>query len=117
MTKGNYSNVGHRGPVYKGLGAMNPCDNLRTIANPSNLARCVRICLTLVVVWECVRLTASQNVCGVGTTLAVRLVDRIYFVILKETFKNSRAFCHLVGPSDRLSAKHGNRGKDLNHIL
>jgi hypothetical protein len=20
--------VGHRGPVYKGLGAMNPCDNL-----------------------------------------------------------------------------------------
>jgi hypothetical protein len=28
MTEGNYSNVGHRGPVYKGLGAMNPCDNL-----------------------------------------------------------------------------------------
>jgi hypothetical protein len=26
MTKGNYSNVGHRGPVNKGLGAMNPCD-------------------------------------------------------------------------------------------
>jgi hypothetical protein len=29
MTEGNYSNVGHRGPVYKGLGAMNPRDNLR----------------------------------------------------------------------------------------
>jgi hypothetical protein len=28
MTEGNYSNVGHRGPVYKGLGEMNPCDNL-----------------------------------------------------------------------------------------
>jgi hypothetical protein len=28
VTEGNYSNVGHRGPVYKGLGAMNPCDNL-----------------------------------------------------------------------------------------
>jgi hypothetical protein len=28
MTEGNYSNVGHRGPVYKGLGAMNPCENL-----------------------------------------------------------------------------------------
>jgi hypothetical protein len=26
MTEGNYSNVGHRGPVYKGLGAMNTCD-------------------------------------------------------------------------------------------
>jgi hypothetical protein len=26
MKEGNYSNVGHRGPVYKGLGAMNPCD-------------------------------------------------------------------------------------------
>jgi hypothetical protein len=26
MTEGNYFNVGHRGPVYKGLGAMNPCD-------------------------------------------------------------------------------------------
>jgi hypothetical protein len=26
MTEGNYSNVRHRGPVYKGLGAMNPCD-------------------------------------------------------------------------------------------
>jgi hypothetical protein len=26
MTEGNYSNVGHREPVYKGLGAMNPCD-------------------------------------------------------------------------------------------
>jgi hypothetical protein len=26
MTEGNYSNVGHRGPVYKVLGAMNPCD-------------------------------------------------------------------------------------------
>jgi hypothetical protein len=26
MTEGNYSKVGHRGPVYKGLGAMNPCD-------------------------------------------------------------------------------------------
>jgi hypothetical protein len=26
MTEGNYSNVGHRGPIYKGLGAMNPCD-------------------------------------------------------------------------------------------
>jgi hypothetical protein len=31
MTEGNYSNVGHRGPVYKGLGAMNPCDNLRDL--------------------------------------------------------------------------------------
>jgi hypothetical protein len=30
MTEGNYSNVGHRGPVYKGLGAMNPCDNLQS---------------------------------------------------------------------------------------
>jgi hypothetical protein len=30
MTEGNYSNVGHRGPVYKGLGAMNLCDNLRS---------------------------------------------------------------------------------------
>jgi hypothetical protein len=29
MTEGNYSNVGHRGSVYKGLGAMNPCDNLQ----------------------------------------------------------------------------------------
>jgi hypothetical protein len=28
MTEENYSNVGHRGPVYKGLGTMNPCDNL-----------------------------------------------------------------------------------------
>jgi hypothetical protein len=28
MSEGIYSNVGHRGPVYKGLGAMNPCDNL-----------------------------------------------------------------------------------------
>jgi hypothetical protein len=28
MMEGNYYNVGHRGPVYKGLGAMNPCDNL-----------------------------------------------------------------------------------------
>jgi hypothetical protein len=26
MTEGNYSNVGHRGPGYKDLGAMNPCD-------------------------------------------------------------------------------------------
>jgi hypothetical protein len=26
MTEGNYSNVEHRGPLYKGLGAMNPCD-------------------------------------------------------------------------------------------
>jgi hypothetical protein len=26
MTEGNYSNVGHRGPLHKGLGAMNPCD-------------------------------------------------------------------------------------------
>jgi hypothetical protein len=26
MTEGNYSNVGQRGPVYKGLCAMNPCD-------------------------------------------------------------------------------------------
>jgi hypothetical protein len=31
MTEGNYSNVGHRGPVYKGLGAMNPYDNLTSI--------------------------------------------------------------------------------------
>jgi hypothetical protein len=30
MTEGNYSNVGHRGPVYKGLGAMNPCDHLQS---------------------------------------------------------------------------------------
>jgi hypothetical protein len=28
MTEGNYSNVGHRGPVYKVLGAMNPFENL-----------------------------------------------------------------------------------------
>jgi hypothetical protein len=26
MTEGNYCNVGHRGPIYKGLGAMNPCE-------------------------------------------------------------------------------------------
>jgi hypothetical protein len=32
MTEGNYSNVGHRGPIYKGLGAMNPCDNLKSSA-------------------------------------------------------------------------------------
>jgi hypothetical protein len=31
MTEGNYSNVGHRGPVYKGLGAMNPYDNLTVL--------------------------------------------------------------------------------------
>jgi hypothetical protein len=31
MTEGNYSNVGHRGPVHKGLGAMNPCDNLMAV--------------------------------------------------------------------------------------
>jgi hypothetical protein len=31
MTEGKYSNVGHRGPVYKGLGAMNPCDNLHIL--------------------------------------------------------------------------------------
>jgi hypothetical protein len=31
MTEGNYSNVGHRRPVYKGLGAMNSCDNLQSI--------------------------------------------------------------------------------------
>jgi hypothetical protein len=37
MTEGNYSNVGHRGPVHKGLGAMNPCDNLQEIT----AARCV----------------------------------------------------------------------------
>jgi hypothetical protein len=38
MTEGNYSNVGHRGPVYKGLGAMNPCDNLHGpgVDSPSN---------------------------------------------------------------------------------
>jgi hypothetical protein len=34
MTEGNYSNVGHRGPVYKGLGAMNPCDNLSNLSHP-----------------------------------------------------------------------------------
>jgi hypothetical protein len=33
MTEGNYSNVGHRGPVYKGLGAMNLCDlSLRAVS-------------------------------------------------------------------------------------
>jgi hypothetical protein len=32
MTEENYSNVGNRGPVYKGLGAMNPCDNQSTNA-------------------------------------------------------------------------------------
>jgi hypothetical protein len=31
MTEGNYFNVGHRGPVYKGLGAMNPCDHLSLV--------------------------------------------------------------------------------------
>jgi hypothetical protein len=35
MREGNYSNVGHRGPVYKGLGTMNPCDNLH--ANRSQM--------------------------------------------------------------------------------
>jgi hypothetical protein len=35
MTEGNYSNVGHRGPVYKGLGAMNPCD-LSTLEDPES---------------------------------------------------------------------------------
>jgi hypothetical protein len=33
MTEGNYSNVGHRGPVYKGLGAMNPCDLSNSSSN------------------------------------------------------------------------------------
>jgi hypothetical protein len=37
MTEGNYSNVGHRGPVYKGLGAMNPCDNLTKLPSSNNL--------------------------------------------------------------------------------
>jgi hypothetical protein len=26
-----FQHVGHRGPVYKGLGAMNPCDNLHDV--------------------------------------------------------------------------------------
>jgi hypothetical protein len=37
MTEGNYYNVGHRGPVYKGLGAMNPCDNLHLQCCTTNL--------------------------------------------------------------------------------
>jgi hypothetical protein len=31
MTEENYSNVGHRGPVYKGLGATNPCDLSKSV--------------------------------------------------------------------------------------
>jgi hypothetical protein len=38
MTVGNYSNVGHRGPVYKCLGAMNPCDLLHIMMHgPQNV--------------------------------------------------------------------------------
>jgi hypothetical protein len=50
MTEGNYSNVGHRGPVYKGLGAMNPYDNLSTgyplqsPVSPSIPLPCVTVC-------------------------------------------------------------------------
>jgi hypothetical protein len=29
--------VGHRGPVYKGLGAMNPCDNLTVRENVNRI--------------------------------------------------------------------------------
>jgi hypothetical protein len=39
MTEGNYSNVGHRGPVYKGLGVMNPCDLSRFVT--ATTAQCV----------------------------------------------------------------------------
>jgi hypothetical protein len=39
MTEGNYSNVGHRGPVYKGLGAMNPCD--LSMDNPTQSAEVI----------------------------------------------------------------------------
>jgi hypothetical protein len=28
-----FQHVGHRGPVYKGLGAMNPCDHLHLPLN------------------------------------------------------------------------------------
>jgi hypothetical protein len=39
MTEGNYSNVGHRGPVYEGLGAMNPCDNLQSTIYTQNISQ------------------------------------------------------------------------------
>jgi hypothetical protein len=45
MTEGNYSNVGHRGPVYKGLGAINPCDNLHL--HPDVFCLMVRIFLLM----------------------------------------------------------------------
>jgi hypothetical protein len=28
-----FQHVGHRGPVYKGLVAMNPCDHLHLVTN------------------------------------------------------------------------------------
>jgi hypothetical protein len=48
ITEGNYSKLGHRGPVYKGLGAMNPCDNLTNLTvivlfELSQLLKCIRI--------------------------------------------------------------------------
>ena len=45
--------------------------------------------------------------------IAVPLVDRIFLFVRKEMFKNSRAFCHLVGPSDCLSAQQGNRRRTM----
>jgi hypothetical protein len=38
MTEENYSNVGHRGPVYKGLGAMNPCYNQSTLSGTQTIS-------------------------------------------------------------------------------
>jgi hypothetical protein len=65
MTEGNYSNVGHRGPVYKGLGAMNPCDNLH---HGPVAGSCTDSSPNIILVIKSRRIGCVGNVARVGDT-------------------------------------------------
>jgi hypothetical protein len=70
MTEGNYSNVGHRGPVYKGLGAVNPCDNHHHRHRQLPLSLRIRIIYKFLSLLNQLRLSLSKDLPGYMTNVS-----------------------------------------------
>jgi hypothetical protein len=85
MTEGNHSNVGHRGPVYKGLGAMNPCD--------LSITEDLNVFMLLTAVWNISHLDNSKKV----THYCVSMATLNGFILLTVTYvNNNNTKAHIV---------------------
>jgi hypothetical protein len=98
-----FQHVGHRGPVYKGLGAMNPCDNLHLhllycCHRVSTQLKLTNISYVMVLVAQTVKLIANRHVYA-AVKANVKMLYAFFWVIpwrLKFICRRLGKLCYIL---------------------